>query len=278
VKSKSNDEVLNALKAIYKRGILKMPKLLEVDAGTEFKGSVAKYLNYHGVNVRIANPGRHRQQAMVERRNQIIGTAIFKRQVAEELTTNAPAKDWVEDLPELITQMNKKTKKTKFPKAKTDAVCKGDSCDLLDIGQQVRVALEYPKDVATGAKLPGKFRSVDIRWDVTPRTIKEILIKPGFPPMYLLDGEVGKRKVEPVAYTKNQLQFIPKNEQKPDRSVVRNEKFEVEEILDKKRSSNKVYYKVRWKSYPLSAATWEPASDLKKQVPDLIKAFELRKA
>jgi hypothetical protein len=40
------------------------------------------------------------------------------------------------------------------------------------------------------------------------RVIKEIIIKPNSPPLYLLDGNIGKKKFEPIGYTKNQLQVI----------------------------------------------------------------------
>ena len=44
-------EVAGALSKIYKRG-LKWPKLLQVDAGTEFMGVVTKTLKDHGTKVR----------------------------------------------------------------------------------------------------------------------------------------------------------------------------------------------------------------------------------
>ena len=39
--------------------------------------------------------------------------------------------------------------------------------------------------------------------------------------------------------------------------------FEVERILDKKSKKGKLYYRVKWKDYPLSEATWEPKENLK---------------
>lgn len=80
----------------------------------------------------------------------------------------------------------------------------------------MRTILEAPREVS-GKKLHGKFRKTDIKWNPTVREIKEILLKPGFPPMYLLDGHEGDIKVDPVAYTRNQLQVIPQNERLPFR-------------------------------------------------------------
>ena len=39
--------------------------------------------------------------------------------------------------------------------------------------------------------------------------------------------------------------------------------FEVEKIIDKKSKKGKYFYKVKWKDYPLSEATWEPKENLK---------------
>ena len=43
LKNKDSKTVLNAFKAIYKRGILKIPERMEVDAGSEFKGEVKDF-------------------------------------------------------------------------------------------------------------------------------------------------------------------------------------------------------------------------------------------
>jgi hypothetical protein len=73
LKKKTNDKVLDGFIKIYSRKILKLPKRLEVDSGSEFKGVVNQYFKNNEIAVRRGKPGRHRQQAMVERYNQIIG-------------------------------------------------------------------------------------------------------------------------------------------------------------------------------------------------------------
>ena len=37
----------------------------------------------------------------------------------------------------------------------------------------------------------------------------------------------------------------------------------MEKIIDKKIKKGKYFYKVKWKDYPLSEATWEPKENLK---------------
>ena len=116
IKNKESETVLKALKKIYKRGILEMPSSLEFDQGSEFKSVVTEYLEDNGVKIRRAKPYRHRQQAIVERKNQTIGTALHKRMTEEELQLGIPSTQWVDDLPELITNINDHVKKKKIPK------------------------------------------------------------------------------------------------------------------------------------------------------------------
>lgn len=279
LKQKDAATVLQAFKDIYSRNVLSIPKRLEVDAGPEFKGVVAKYFQDKDVNVRVAAVARHRQEALVERKNQTIGTALHKRMTAEETITEQPSTEWVEDLPILIRALNKHTKETFKPfkpDLKSDVMpeATGESADVIPEGTRVRVALEAPQDFASGKRLHGKFRSSDLRWDETPRTVKSILIKPGAPPMYLLNDD-GKG-IDTVSYTRNQLQVIPKDEQYPDASVLRKEPttYRVEKLVRKFKKSNRWYFSVKWIGYPSSQNTDEPRSELIKQVPNLVKEFE----
>lgn len=285
IKTKTNDAVLAAFKTIYKRKILTLPtRKIEVDAGTEFKGSVSKYFRDNNVTVRVANTGRHRQQALVERKNQAIGKAIFKRQTHQEVLTGEVSTDWIKDLPTIVKLLNvraarnlkKQLRKKKKTKISTDPRCSGDACNLIPIDTKVRVALEYPINPATGERIHGKFRSTDIRFNPAVRVVKDILLTPNQPPMYLLDGNVGRDKIEPVAYTKAQLQIIPSNEKAPNYKAIRGKpkQWVAEKIVGKKKINNKILYKVHWYGFEEKDDTWEPASKLKQEIPDLIKTYE----
>jgi len=271
LKNKLAKTVLDGFKIIYSRNILKMPKRMEVDDGTEFKGIVAKYFKDNNVYLRVAKPGRHRQQAIVERKNQSIGTLLFKRQLAQELLTGDDSVEWVEDLPKIIEQLNEKAKKikqlTKNQIIALEPLCEGSTCNLLAIGTKVRTAYENPHDLF-GRKLHGKFRSTDIRWNPKERTITNIGIRPGYPPLYELDND------NSVKYTKNQLQVIPKNEQYPDPSYIRGKPatFIIEKILSKKKIKGKWYLEIKWKSYKDS--TMEPYKTIKEDQPEMVEQFE----
>ena len=277
LKSKSSTEVVKAFENIYSGNILKKPKKIESDQGTEFKGELTKYLKKNNIYIRYGKTNRHKQQAIVERKNQTIGTALSKRMQAQELLTNEVSTEWKDDLPKVINAINRKAKKTKIKSLPDLPVSQGDSSNLLDIGEKVRVKLEAPLDYTSGKRLHGNFRSSDIRWDPKPRVVKEVLLKPGFPPMYLLDGEIGKRKVEPVAYTKNELQIIPENEESPKgEQVIRGKpkQFVINNIVDDKKIKNKKYFLVKWKGFNVSSNTWEPYEKIKKIHPELVKKYE----
>src|SRR5690606_29626929 len=70
LKAKTGKAVISGFKKIFKRGIIKTPKRMEVDAGAEFKGETARFLKSLNIWIRVAKVARHRQQALVERRNQ----------------------------------------------------------------------------------------------------------------------------------------------------------------------------------------------------------------
>ena len=79
IKSKvqGDNEILNAFKKIYSRGILKFPKILKMDNGTEFKAvNLQNYLLNNDVIIKYGVPGRHRQQTIAETANNKIGSVV----------------------------------------------------------------------------------------------------------------------------------------------------------------------------------------------------------
>ena len=61
----------------------------------------------------------------------------------------------------------------------------------------------------------------------------------------------------------------------PPMVVGQDEHYVVEEILDSRISRNRLFYLVKWKDYPDSENTWEPAVHLK-TAPDLVREFHSR--
>jgi hypothetical protein len=278
LKTKTSVDVMKALKIIWKRKIIDKPKQLTTDMGTEFKGEVTKELDKLNVGINIALQGRHRQVALVERKNQTIGTLIHKFIVNNEFSTGNVSSSWVEALPIIIKTINEKVDegiKQQIEKSQEYPVDENYKVNMLNENQKVRVLLDNPKSLQ-GDKLHGKFRKSDIRFDPKIRTIKYVLMKPNQPPLYLLDGNYGKLKVEKAGYTINQLQIVDDNEIKPQEPLVEVEdnRFQVEKIIGKKIVNKKVFYLIKWKGYKKSQATYEQYTKLKKEIPQLIKRYE----
>lgn len=276
LKSKNSSEVAKALQKIYARKVLKMPDVLAVDSGKEFGGDVRSYLQRNKAGLKIGKPGRHRQQAVVERTNQYFAKALFMRMQAQELLTGETSKEWVQDLPHFVKYVNQ-YRKREPPKVSYQPKCSGDDCDVLEIGTKVRIKLDNPLDFVTDKKLHGKIRVTDIKWDPHPRTIKNLMLLPGQPPMYMLNDEKNPDRMDSSAtYTKKQLQVVSEDEEAPDPIVIRGKPttYVVQKIVGRKKEKNRIYLKVRWKGFPPDQDTWQLRSELIKSVPQLVKDFE----
>ncbi len=97
-----------AIREVYsdEKSPLTWPKNLNVDAGSEFKGEVAKMYAEHKTNVRVSEPGHHTSQAFVESMNKALAQRLFKAQEAKEMTSGKKNTEWVDELPAFIKSMN----------------------------------------------------------------------------------------------------------------------------------------------------------------------------
>lgn len=247
--NKFQEDIIYGFKNIFKRKILKIPKFITFDKGSEFGSEVKKYFNKKKCNVRYALTGRHRMLANVERANQKIASVLFKRMTNQELLQGEENKEWTKDLKGLIRVLNyKKNKKTPLKQPIQDfPIVDKYSGKLLKIGQKVRILLDYPINNTNEKRLNGNFRSTDTRWTKDLYTITEIILKPGFPPMYLTD------KNDNIARTKNQFQKYRKGEKLPDSKFNRSESEYgvILKILSKRfdivNGRRKKLFLVKWK-------------------------------
>jgi hypothetical protein len=132
--------------------------------------------------------------------------------------------------------------------------CRGNTCDLLDIGDLVRYPLDRPINVADGRPLNGKFRASDIRYSIKPTRIRTIRTSTINPPLYGLEGKTALYSREvllPVDETK--LKMPPASTQK---------QFVIEKIIDKDKINGLVHYLVKWKGYDASYNTWQSRKQL----------------
>lgn len=283
-----------------KERILSKPIAMQTDDGAEFTGKEPRqYFKDNGIALRVGKPGRSRQQAMVETRNGMINRFITARQNEEEGTTGEYATGWVEDIPLIVQLLNEDLGRSP-PSAATvgdEPVCakseawkakgKGSKraakmpiCDLLPEGTKVRAILDKPRSIATGKKVYGGFRVGDARWETQIRSIKQQILKPGNPPMYLLSG------ITNVAYTRAQLQVVDEKESKPSVKSAAVTKFRIDRILGDKmgyfssKKKKEKLYQVKWEDptgeYKKAGIdiSWQPAKEVIKDVPKLVQQYE----
>jgi hypothetical protein len=195
-----------------------------------------------------------------------LGKLIGTYQLSQEVLNKETSRDWVHILPKLVKTINKHYVKEPhiIDAIKEPPRASGDSRNILDVGTKVRVQLDNPIGYVEGKKLHGKFRASDIRWKPKVGTITRFFIDPGQPPMYQVDNN------DNVAYTKNQLQVVSKDEKLPSEKILH--KFIIEKIIKKVKLKNKIYFEIKWANH--EKTTIEPRTTLIKDVPDLVKEFE----
>ncbi len=282
LKVRDSKTTLGAIKKIYNRRILSLPTdSMQVDAGTEFQKEFKQYFESKKITVRVAETGRHRQQALVESRNGSIARILLGRQTAEELITKERSVTWVKHLPKLIELLNKKFERKTEPAFKKgmkeeenpdyekifgDVRSTKGTSDLIPIGAKVRFQLDEPRSVVDDKKLYGGFRAGDIRWSMNVETVERYQLRPNQPPLYKITNRTN-------LFTKNQLQAVSEDAKLPPESVL--DKYIIDKILEKRKSKGKVELLILWKDY--KDPTWEPRSEIIKDVPQLVKEFEKSK-
>jgi hypothetical protein len=276
IQNKEAETVLNAFKAIYRRGrIIPPTHRIEVDSGLEFNNWLIRTFFTHtiGVLIRYGQTGRHRQQCYAEKAIQEIQKPLFQRMSAQEMLTGQESTEWVDDFCSIVDAVDRKWRRDP-PTLCLDPPKISEDDELLPEGTRVRVKLEDPISVL-GKKLHGKFRTGDIRWHPEVQTIKQLTLSPGQPPMYLLNGPHGRLGVSRCAYTRKQLQIVPDGEKAPPHSVIRGrpEYYVPEKILKQRMKKGKLEYLVKWRRYSEDQATWEPAKKIKEDAPRLIDIF-----
>jgi hypothetical protein len=263
IKSKDSAVVKTALIAIYKRKILKHPLRIEVDAGTEFKGQFEKHFK-KTLRIFTKVAGRHRSQAVVETKNGQIKEILNKAMLSDEINNDATSRKWVYIVPKVVKLINEhfaiEAKMTPIDApVKTDNFTK----DILDIGTKVRVQLDNPLDYVDGAKLHGKFRKGDIRYEKKISTVTDFYLRPNQPPMYAVNDN------SKVAYTKYALQIVKGGEVAP----LPNDGAQqyAQRVTDKRKIKGVIEYLVEWED---SSESWELRKTLINEIPDLIKEYE----
>ena len=273
------EDVIAALKKIYKRGPLKKPSVrITTDNGSEFKGAFNTWVEDQGLIHKTARTGNSRQVALAEYLNYIIGRYVALYQHEQEDETGVTNREWVSKLPIIIGNYNKwvKSKQQSQPKDKDEARedkmeslgpvrCKGQSCKLLEAGTKVRAIRIKPKDDVTGKRLHGGFRAGDKRWESTIRTVEKVILKAGQPPLYKLSG------IDDATFTRERIQVVGEENLKANENK---EKWIIEKIVKRTTKKGEVFYQIKWKGWSKKHNTEEPREKLVEDVPDMVENYE----
>ena len=273
------EDALDALKKVYKRGILKKPtKRITTDNGTEFKGAFNTWVEDQGLIHKVARTGNSRQVALAEYLNYIIGKYVALYQHSQEDKTGVHNREWVSKLPTIIGNYNKWARKkqedqpSKPEEAREEKMeslgpirCKGKSCTLLEVGTKVRAIRIKPKDDVTGKRLHGGFRAGDKRWESTIRTVEKVILKAGQPPLYKLSG------IDDATFTRERIQVVGKENEEMNTNK---EKWIIDKIVKRTTKDGEVAYKIRWKGWSAKHDTPETREQLMEDVPDMVKNYE----
>ena len=209
LREKNARAVLVGINKIYARHILEPPFDLTVDSGSEFKGEFKAGMAELGIHLRTATAGRSNSLAYVESKNGVLGRLIHKYQLHQEIETKKVCRKWVAILPTIIKLINqhvvahsKARPITQYPVGKIDF-------NTFKVSNKVHIALDKPIDYLTSKRLHGTtFRGSDIRWNPQVKVIRQILLRPDTPMLYLVSDEDKPDELDPVAYTRNKLQLI----------------------------------------------------------------------
>ena len=272
-KAPTEEDVISGIQKIYGRKYLKFPAHMVTDSGKEFGDKFRAYFAFNKTSVRKALAGRHRQLGLVERKNQIIGRVLFMRMFAQETLTGEPSREWVDDLPLIIEKMNEKYGHKPYTDKellKHFDPWKNLKQKIIPIGTPIRIMLDEPRNYKE-TKLTGRFRDTDQRWHQDIYHVTGYVMDPHEPILYKTDKPL--KPNEKVAYSRKQIQVVkPNEEDAPASLVVRtpNSKgeFAIKKLLEKRTSGNRTEYKVLWKGYPLTDATWQYKSKIPKSFVD----------
>jgi len=269
LKTHSSEEVVKAIDKIYNRKILKKPSMfINVDNGSEFKGSFTKWDKKNKIAIRTGMTNRHRQQALVEYINLVIGRAIFIRMNAEELQNKKETVGWTKYLSNIINIYNQHVIDTYEPLT-TSKIFKNSmpstTDKLLEIGTLVRTIKNYPDNLYK-KRQDSKFRTGDIRYNVEPKPITNIIIEPNQPVMYQINNN------NKVAYTIQQLQIVEPETLQMEQNYMDDVRYIVEKIINKRKKGGTYEYLLKFEGFDDTYNEWKKLKDIKDE--GLIKFVE----
>jgi hypothetical protein len=205
MKDRSSNTILQAFKVMLKRKYIKLPFLLMVDGGSEFKSEFSEFMKNNHVAIQICK--YHRQLLPVDHICNILGKYLGGAMLGKEINTDKTNKtEWKRHLGKLIKVLNDNYTKTPIDPDKIDPDIR-DSGNLFDIGTKVKILLSQPINYVDGSKLHGKFRAGDIRWSRENYFIQAVHLNPNQPVIYTVQDSNGNI-LKNVGFVKDHLKIV----------------------------------------------------------------------
>ena len=215
--SKDSNEVAKAFQAIYKRGPLTWPQMLQVDPGREFMGGVTKEMEKHKTYIRRGRTEIHRDQAIVERFNRTLAERLFGHQYAVEMLHAGRSTVWVKRLPDVVSALNNEVtrltgKKPASAIKEKNIVSKPSTPYSRPVGVNEKILpplinvryLYQPGELEGGTK-----RATDPIWSLKVYQVVKNMTKPNEPVVYYLSD--GPKR----GFVREELLVVPPNTQLP---------------------------------------------------------------
>ena len=215
--SKDSNEVAKAFQAIYKRGPLTWPSMLQVDPGREFMGGVTKEMEKHKTYIRRGRTEIHRDQAIVERFNRTLAERLFGHQYAVEMLHAGRSTLWVKRLPDVVSALNNEVtrltgKKPAYAIKEKNIVSNPSTPYSRPVGVNekklpplINVRYFYqPGELEGGTK-----RATDPIWSLKVYQVVKNMTKPNEPVVYYLSD--GPKR----GFVREELLVVPPNTQLP---------------------------------------------------------------
>ena len=215
--SKDSNEVARAFQAIYKRGPLTWPQMLQVDPGRQFMGSVTKEMEKHKTYIRRGRTEIHRDQAIVKRFNRTLAERLFGHQYAVEMLHAGRSTVWVKRLPDVVNALNNEVtrltgKKPASAIKEKNIVSKPSTPYSRPVGVNekklpplINVRYLYqPGELEGGTK-----RATDPIWSLKVYQVVKNMTKPNEPVVYYLSD--GPKR----GFVREELLVVPPNTQLP---------------------------------------------------------------
>ena len=215
--SKDSNEVARAFQAIYRRGPLTWPQMLQVDPGREFMGGVTKEMEKHKTFIHRGRAEIHRDQAIVERFNRTLAERLFGHQYAVEMLHAGRSTVWVKRLPDVVNALNNEVtrltgKKPASAIKEKNIVSKPSTPYSRPVGVNekklpplINVRFLYqPGELEGGTK-----RATDPIWSLKVYQVVKNMTKPNEPVVYYLSD--GPKR----GFVREELLVVPPNTQLP---------------------------------------------------------------